>query len=150
MGGGHTEFWRALKHRPADTKDSVCASGEVVGHQPTRRRGGAALVVPPPKPCAASLLRTPLMYVSVLFLPPPPAQIIDAIYEQDPNGATLAFADMMKKQIVMPAHLMDDGEHETLNTGRNLFAVSGLLGWGDGSFRSCGDLVVRAAVKTAA
>jgi hypothetical protein len=51
-------------------------------------------------------------------------QIIDAIYEQDPNGATLAFADMMKKQIVMPAHLMDDGQHETTNKGRNLFAVS--------------------------
>jgi hypothetical protein len=51
-------------------------------------------------------------------------QIIDAIYEQDPNGATLAFADMMKKQIVMPAHLMDDGHHETTNKGRNLFAVS--------------------------
>lgn len=49
-------------------------------------------------------------------------RIIDAIYEQDPNGATLAFADMMKKQIVMPAHLMDDGHHETTNKGRNLFA----------------------------
>ena len=32
----------------------------------------------------------------------------------------LAFYDMMKKQIVMPAHLMDDGEHRT-KTGRNLF-----------------------------
>lgn len=54
-------------------------------------------------------------------------QIIDAIFEQDPNGATLAFADMMKKQIVMPAHLMDDGQHETTNKGRNLFAVSASL-----------------------
>jgi len=58
-------------------------------------------------------------------------QIIDAIYEQDPNGATLAFADMMKKQIVMPAHLMDDGEHDTINKGRNLFAVR------PGSSRAC-------------
>ena len=32
----------------------------------------------------------------------------------------LAFYDMMKKQIVMPAHLMDDGEHRA-KTGRNLF-----------------------------
>jgi hypothetical protein len=32
---------------------------------------------------------------------------------------------MMKKQIVMPAHLMDDGKHEEINKGRNLFAVSG-------------------------
>lgn len=58
-----------------------------------------------------------------------PLQIIDAIFEQDPNGATLAFADMMKKQIVMPAHLMDDGSHETTNTGRNLFAVSPTYSW---------------------
>jgi hypothetical protein len=32
----------------------------------------------------------------------------------------LAFYDMMKKSIVMPAHLMDDLEHEAAN-GRNLF-----------------------------
>jgi acyl-[acyl-carrier-protein] desaturase len=32
----------------------------------------------------------------------------------------IAFYDMMKKQIVMPAHLMDDGEH-LAKTGRNLF-----------------------------
>lgn len=48
-------------------------------------------------------------------------RIMDAVYEKDPNGATLAFADMMRKQIVMPAHLMDDGEHHG-KTGRNLFA----------------------------
>ena len=34
----------------------------------------------------------------------------------------LCFADMMRKQIVMPAHLMCDGEHEQKNGGRNLFA----------------------------
>ena len=33
----------------------------------------------------------------------------------DPNGAMLAFADMMRKKIVMPAHLMDDGEHRAKN-----------------------------------
>ena len=48
-----------------------------------------------------------------------------------PDAATAAFAgheltmeayqDMMKKQIVMPAHLMDDGEHRA-RTGRDLFA----------------------------
>ena len=32
----------------------------------------------------------------------------------------ISFADMMKKQIVMPAHLMDDGVHST-EGGRNLF-----------------------------
>ena len=31
-----------------------------------------------------------------------------------------AFYDMMKKQITMPAHLMDDNEH-LKKTGRNLF-----------------------------
>lgn len=33
----------------------------------------------------------------------------------------LAFEEMMKKSIVMPAHLMDDNEHAAKN-GRNLFA----------------------------
>ena len=33
----------------------------------------------------------------------------------------LAFADMMRKQIAMPAHLMDDGRHGEMNGGRNLF-----------------------------
>ena len=37
---------------------------------------------------------------------------------RDPNGAVIAFSDMMKKQIVMPAHLMNDGQHES---SRNLF-----------------------------
>ena len=32
----------------------------------------------------------------------------------------IAFGDMMRKQIVMPAHLMDDREHSNKN-GRNLF-----------------------------
>ena len=30
----------------------------------------------------------------------------------------IAFADMMKKQIVMPAHLMDDGEHNSRTGAR--------------------------------
>ncbi|KAL4448078.1 hypothetical protein ABPG75_005297 [Micractinium tetrahymenae] len=46
---------------------------------------------------------------------------MDAIFQADPNGAMLAFADMMRKQIVMPAHLMDDGRHGEMNGGRNLF-----------------------------
>ena len=37
---------------------------------------------------------------------------MDELYERDPNGSMLAFADMMQKSIVMPAHLMDDGEHK--------------------------------------
>ena len=40
--------------------------------------------------------------------------------KRDKDGAVLAFADMMKKQIVMPAHLMDDGSHKE-RTGRDLF-----------------------------
>ena len=32
----------------------------------------------------------------------------------------VAFGDMMRKQIVMPAHLMDDREHQAKH-GRNLF-----------------------------
>lgn len=48
-------------------------------------------------------------------------KIMDALFERDPSGSMLAFADMMRKQIVMPAHLMDDGVHKQ-RTGRNLFA----------------------------
>jgi acyl-[acyl-carrier-protein] desaturase len=35
----------------------------------------------------------------------------------------LAFADMMKKKIVMPAHYMDDGKHASRSNGkaRSLF-----------------------------
>nr|QKY14962.1 plastid acyl-carrier-protein desaturase/stearoyl-ACp-desaturase (STAD) [Polytomella parva] len=49
-------------------------------------------------------------------------RIIDALFEIDPEGAMIAYGDMMRKQIVMPAHLMNDNEHENLNGGRNLFA----------------------------
>ena len=48
-------------------------------------------------------------------------KIVDELYKRDPNGAMLAFADMMKKQIVMPAHLMNDLEHSPKNDNRNLF-----------------------------
>lgn len=34
--------------------------------------------------------------------------------ELDPDGAIVSFADMMKKQMVMPAHMMRDGESPTL------------------------------------
>jgi len=49
-------------------------------------------------------------------------RIVDELFTRDPNGAMLAFADMMRKQIVMPAHLMDDMQHGERNKGRNLFA----------------------------
>mmetsp|Transcript_18625 Transcript_18625/g.40011 ORF Transcript_18625/g.40011 Transcript_18625/m.40011 type:complete len:403 (+) Transcript_18625:152-1360(+) len=48
-------------------------------------------------------------------------RIMDMLFERDPNGSMIAFGDMMKKQIVMPAHMMDDNWHQA-NTGRNLFA----------------------------
>lgn len=48
-------------------------------------------------------------------------RIMDELYRLDPEGSVLAFADMMRKQIVMPAHLMDDNLHEA-KTGRKLFA----------------------------
>eukprot|EP01023_Acetabularia_acetabulum_P017899 TRINITY_DN18_c7_g1_i1.p1 TRINITY_DN18_c7_g1~~TRINITY_DN18_c7_g1_i1.p1 ORF type:complete len:402 (+),score=71.58 TRINITY_DN18_c7_g1_i1:167-1372(+) len=43
------------------------------------------------------------------------------ILKHDPNGGVIAFAEMMKKQVVMPAHLMDDCQHKN-RTGRPLFA----------------------------
>lgn len=49
--------------------------------------------------------------------------IIEQLFARDPEGAVLAFADMMKKGIVMPAHFMDDGWHgsDQGNKGQNLF-----------------------------
>jgi len=47
-------------------------------------------------------------------------RIVDQLFERDEEGAMLAFADMMKKQIVMPAHMMNDNEHRE-KTGRDLF-----------------------------
>ncbi|KAK9831419.1 hypothetical protein WJX81_003210 [Elliptochloris bilobata] len=47
-------------------------------------------------------------------------KIVDALFERDPSGTMTAFADMMRKQIVMPAHYMDDLEHQG-RTGRSLF-----------------------------
>eukprot|EP00897_Mesotaenium_endlicherianum_P010654 jgi/Mesen1/9617/ME000659S08987 len=42
------------------------------------------------------------------------AKIVERLFELDPTGAMLAFDDMMRKGIVMPAHLMYDGESDTL------------------------------------
>lgn len=47
-------------------------------------------------------------------------RIIDEVLKRDPDGAVLAFADMMEKQITMPAHMMCDGKHKA-RTGRDLF-----------------------------
>ena len=45
---------------------------------------------------------------------------LSGLRRRDPSGTMTAFADMMRKQIVMPAHLMDDLEHQG-RTGRSLF-----------------------------
>jgi len=39
---------------------------------------------------------------------------ISHIFEQDPDGAMLAFRDLMRAQIVMPSHLMQDGADPNL------------------------------------
>ncbi|KAG2431151.1 hypothetical protein HXX76_009681 [Chlamydomonas incerta] len=41
--------------------------------------------------------------------------IVTEIMRRDPDGAVLAFADMMRKGIVMPAHFVDDGWHAGAN-----------------------------------
>ena len=63
-----------------------------------------------------------LTCVTPSAVPPYLTQIVEKMFEHDPNGAMLGFADMMKKQIVMPAHMMNDNQHEA-KTGRSLFAV---------------------------
>lgn len=39
---------------------------------------------------------------------------MDKLFEIDPDDTVLAFADMMKKKISMPAHLMYDGHNNNL------------------------------------
>ncbi|OMO67853.1 Fatty acid desaturase, type 2 [Corchorus olitorius] len=41
-------------------------------------------------------------------------KIVEKLFEIDPDGTVLAFADMMKKKISMPAHLMYDGKDDNL------------------------------------
>mmetsp|Transcript_11276 Transcript_11276/g.33886 ORF Transcript_11276/g.33886 Transcript_11276/m.33886 type:complete len:429 (+) Transcript_11276:175-1461(+) len=48
-------------------------------------------------------------------------RIVEKFFELDPSGTMCAFEEMMRKQIVMPAHLMDDLQHKG-KTGRSLFA----------------------------
>ncbi|KNA10690.1 hypothetical protein SOVF_141990 [Spinacia oleracea] len=41
-------------------------------------------------------------------------KIVEKLFEIDPDATVLAFADMMKKKISMPAHLMYDGRDDNL------------------------------------
>ncbi|KAL5998036.1 Stearoyl-[acyl-carrier-protein] 9-desaturase 7, chloroplastic [Asimina triloba] len=41
-------------------------------------------------------------------------KIVGKLFEIDPDGAMLAFAEMMRKKITMPAHLVHDGQDEKL------------------------------------
>jgi acyl-[acyl-carrier-protein] desaturase len=41
-------------------------------------------------------------------------KIVEKLFEIDPDGTVLALADMMRKKIAMPAHLMFDGQDEKL------------------------------------
>eukprot|EP00245_Coleochaete_scutata_P005753 TRINITY_DN195_c0_g1_i1.p1 TRINITY_DN195_c0_g1~~TRINITY_DN195_c0_g1_i1.p1 ORF type:complete len:440 (-),score=83.74 TRINITY_DN195_c0_g1_i1:670-1938(-) len=49
-------------------------------------------------------------------------RIVEKLFELDPDGTMLAFKDMMTKGIVMPAHLMYDGENDTLFENFSLVA----------------------------
>ncbi|KAG0488186.1 hypothetical protein HPP92_006997 [Vanilla planifolia] len=44
----------------------------------------------------------------------PTPKIIEKLFEVDPDETVLSFADMMKKKIAMPAHLMFDGRDDNL------------------------------------
>lgn len=41
-------------------------------------------------------------------------KIVEKLFEIDPDATVLAFADMMRKKIAMPAHLMYDGSDDNL------------------------------------
>eukprot|EP00747_Dinoflagellata_sp_TGD_P142147 gnl/TRDRNA2_/TRDRNA2_176208_c0_seq5.p1 gnl/TRDRNA2_/TRDRNA2_176208_c0~~gnl/TRDRNA2_/TRDRNA2_176208_c0_seq5.p1 ORF type:complete len:454 (+),score=88.95 gnl/TRDRNA2_/TRDRNA2_176208_c0_seq5:65-1426(+) len=41
-------------------------------------------------------------------------KVVSKLFEEDPEGTMYCYEDMMRKQIVMPAHLMYDGENDNL------------------------------------
>ncbi|KAL2645307.1 hypothetical protein R1flu_012894 [Riccia fluitans] len=49
-------------------------------------------------------------------------KIVEKLFEVDPDGAMLAFGDMMRKKIAMPAHLMYDGVDRNLFTNFSMVA----------------------------
>lgn len=53
-------------------------------------------------------------------------KITEKLFEIDPDATVLAFADMMRKKIAMPAHLMYDGRDDNLFD--NFSAVAQRLG----------------------
>ena len=76
------------------------------------------------------------MRVSCPFPPPPPpppsqlcaaisadearhetaySMIVEKFFEKDPDYTMITFEDMMRKQITMPAHLMNDNQHHLKN-----------------------------------
>lgn len=54
-------------------------------------------------------------------------KIMDKIFELDPSGSMCAFSDMMQRQIVMPAHLMDDRSHGKSNAGSGASRAANLF-----------------------
>ncbi|KAL3698730.1 hypothetical protein R1sor_012806 [Riccia sorocarpa] len=55
-------------------------------------------------------------------------KIVEKLFEVDPNGAMLAFGDMMRKKVAMPAHLMYDG------VDRNLFGNFAMVAQRTGTY----------------
>ncbi|MED6221099.1 Stearoyl-[acyl-carrier-protein] 9-desaturase 7, chloroplastic [Stylosanthes scabra] len=53
-------------------------------------------------------------------------KILEKLFEIDPDGTVMAFADMMRKKIVMPSHLMYDGRDD--NLFENYSAVAQRIG----------------------
>ncbi len=81
-------------------------------------RGGACAAPLPPAAVVRPTGRSAVEGPDVAALLPPHHL---PCCPRDPEGALLAFADMMRKGIVMPAHLLDDGCHSANNKGGNLF-----------------------------
>ena len=54
-------------------------------------------------------------------------KIMDKLFELDPSGSMCAFSDMMQRQIVMPAHLMDDRSHGKSNVGSGAARAANLF-----------------------
>ena len=61
-------------------------------------------------------------------------KIAEEIFRRDPDGMMLAFADMMRKQVVMPAHLMEDNVHSTRGSGNKIFEDFEIVAMSTGTY----------------
>ena len=119
-------------HQQLPSGASVTAAADGEGGGGEGERGGLAPAAAPSLGCSCCCS---------CCCPQPTPLLLLQVLELDPDGGVQAFADMIGKGVVMPAHLMTDGTHRERH-GREMFAdyasVAERLGDASGSsVRGC-------------